>query len=234
MNEYAGGKVSKRLRRVAMTIAVTGFVTATTVYANPSNNIVLVPPTDLPVLARQGGEAMLLTETIGGRTLLYVEQNEGTRLAIFDVTDPGHIKGEGSVQLDVSGPFDFISPVGNEGELVRFRQGDESAVLDLHKAKIPSLRAVRGLTLTGPVTPLGNDGFAVSGHAPELQRSWDYQVVDSANSRELNLVFDVQQVREELTKTDTGTTFLLTEKGLYVIRRPAVETVRQILAITPN
>jgi hypothetical protein len=41
-------------------------------------------------------------------------------------------------------------------------------------------------------------------------------------------------VREEVTKADTGTTFLLTEKGLYVIRRPAVETVRQILAITPN
>ena len=234
MNEHAGAKVSKRLRRVAMTIAVSGFVTATTVYANPSDNIVVVRPIDLPTLARQSGEAMLLNETIGGRTLLYVEQNEGTRLAIFDVTDPGHIKGEGSVQLDVSGPFDFISPVGNEGELVRFRQGNENALLDLHKAKIPSLKAVQGLTLTGPVTRLGNDGFTVSGHAPELQRAWDYQVVDTANSRELNRVFDVQRVREELTKADTGTTFLLTEKGLYVIRRPAVETLRQILAITPN
>ena len=234
MNEHAGAKVSKRLRRVAMTIAVSGFVTATTVYANPSDNIVVVRPIDLPTLARQSGEAMLLNETIGGRTLLYVEQNEGTRLAIFDVTDPGHIKGEGSVQLDVSGPFDFISPVGNEGELVRFRQGNENALLDLHKEKIPSLKAVQGLTLTGAVTRLGNDGFTVSGHAPELQRAWDYQVVDTANSRELNRVFDVQHVREELTKADTGTTFLLTEKGLYVIRRPAVETLRQILAITPN
>ena len=132
MKEYAGDKVSKRLRRVAMTIAVSGIVTATAVRANPSNNIVLVPPTDLPALARQSGEAMLLNETIGGRTLLYVEQNEGTRLAIFDVSDPGHIRGEGSVQLDVSGPFDFISPVGNQAELVRFRQGDENGVMDLH------------------------------------------------------------------------------------------------------
>src|SRR5271168_1427167 len=160
MKEYAGRKVSKRLRRVAMAMAmaVSGFVMTATVHANPSNNIVVVPPTDLPVLARQSGEAMLLNETIGGRTLLYVEQNEGSRLAIFDVSDPGHIRGEGSVQLDASGPFDFISPVGSQAELVRFRQGDEDAVLDLRK-KTPSLKAVQGLRLTGEVTLLGNGGF---------------------------------------------------------------------------
>jgi len=231
MKKYAGEK--KRLRRVAMTIAVSGLVTAAAVHANPSNNIVLVPPTDLPVLARQSGEAMLLNAALDGRTLLYIEQNDGTRLAIFDVTDPGHIKGEGSVQLDASGPFDFISPVGNQGELVRFRQGDENAVLDLRK-KNPSLRAVQGLTLTGPVTRLGNDGFTVSGHAPGEQKAMDYQVVDTANSRALNQVFDVPQVREELTMAETGTTFLLTEKGLYVIRRPAIENVHQVLAISSN
>ena len=116
---------------------------------------------------------------------------------------------------------------------MRFRRSDENAVLDLRK-KTPSLKAVQGLTLTGAITRLGNDGFAISGHAPEMQKAWDYQVVDTANSRELNRVFDVRQVREELTKVDTGTTFLLTEKGLYVIRRPAVETIHQILAISPN
>jgi hypothetical protein len=233
MNEYAGGKVSKRLRQATMTIAATGLVTAAAVYANPSNNIVLVPPAALPVLARQSGEAMLLNDALDGRTLLYIEQNEGSRLAILDVTDPGHIKGAGSVQLDASGPFDFISPIGNQGELVRFRHGDEDAVLDLGK-RIPSLKALQGLTLTGSVTRLGNDGFTVSGHAPELQRAWDYQVVDTASSQELNQVFDVPQVCEKLTKADTGTTFLLTEKGLYVIRRPAIETVHQVLAISSN
>lgn len=34
---------------------------------------------------------------------------------------------------------------------------------------------------------------------------------------------DVKQVREEISKSDTGTTFLLTDGGLYLIRRPAVE-----------
>jgi hypothetical protein len=233
MKKYERDNVSKRPRRAAMTLAASLLVTATSVHANPSNNIVLVPPTDLPVLARQSGEAMLLNDALDGRTFLYIEQDEGSRLAILDVTDPGHIKGAGSVQLDASGPFDFISPVGNQGELVRFRQDDEEAVLDLRK-KTPSLKAVPGLTLTGEVTLLGNDGFTVSGHAPELQRAWDYQVVGTADLRQLTPVFDVPQVREELTKADTGTTFLLTENGLYVIRRPAIETVHQVLAISSN
>jgi len=233
MKEFAGDKISKRLRRAAMTLAASGLVTAAAVHANPSNNIVLVPPADLPVLARQSGEAMLLSDALDGRTFLYIEQDEGSRLAILDVTDPGHIKGAGSVQLDASGPFDFISPVGNQEELVRFRQSDEDAVLDLRK-KTPSLKAVQGLRLTGEVTLLGNGGFTVRGHAPKLQKAWDYQVVDTANSQETKQVFDVQQVREELTRADTGTTFLLTEKGLYVIRRPAIETVHQVLAISSN
>ena len=33
----------------------------------------------------------------------------------------------------------------------------------------------------------------------------------------------VKQVREEVLNVDTGTTFLLTEKGLFLIRRPAME-----------
>jgi hypothetical protein len=37
-------------------------------------------------------------------------------------------------------------------------------------------------------------------------------------------VFDVKEVREEVTKYDTGTTFLLTERGLYLVRRPLIET----------
>jgi hypothetical protein len=234
VNKNVSGKLSKRLRRAAMAIVASGIVTAPTVHANPSNNIVLVLPTDLPELARQSGEAMLLHETIDGRTLLYIEQNQGARLATFDVTDPVHIKGEGSVQLDASGPFDFVFPLGTHAELVRFRKGYEEAVLDLHKVNAPNLKTVQGLTLQGPITRLGNDGFTVTSQAAEVQPARDYQVVDTVNSQELNRVLDVKQVREEVTKADTGTTFMLTQNGLYVIRRPAVESIHQMTMITPN
>jgi hypothetical protein len=234
MKADARGMVAARVRRAAMAIGASGIVAASTVGANPSNNIVLVPPADLPVLTRQSGEAMLLRNTIDGRTVLYVEQNQGIQLAIFDVTDPAHIRSEGAVQLDASGPFDFAAPVGNDAELIRFRQGDEEAILDLQHEKTPRLKAVRGLTLQGPVTPLGNEGFTVRSETPGMQQVRDYQVVDTSNLQESNSVLDVKGVRAEATNASTGTSFLLTDNGLYVIRRPGVEFIHQLMQISPN
>jgi hypothetical protein len=227
MRRRADSKPSTGPRRMAIAIVAGAAVVATAGRASPSNNIVLVPPTRLPELARGSGDAMLLHETADGRTLLYVEQNLGGRLAIFDVTDPVYIKDEGSVQLDTDGPFDFVSPLGKQAELIRFRQADEDAVLDLHKEKAPRLKVVQGLTLEGPITPLGSDGFAVTGQASKTKPAVDYQVVDTANTRELRRAFNVKQVHEEVTNADTGTTFLLTESGLFLIRRPAVESEKK-------
>ena len=223
MKSHLRDPLSNRLRRAAMAIAASGIVTAPTVHANPSNIIVVVPPSDLPALARQTGEAMLLRNTMDGRAILYVEQDQGTRLAIFDVTDPGNIKGKGSVQLGSAGPFEFISPIGSNQELIQYRQGHDDAVLDFHNVNLPNLKTVPGLTEQGPITSLGNDGFIAAGQDTEVPQTRNLQVVDTASAQILNTVFDVKQVREEISKSDTGTTFLLSENGLYVVRRPAVE-----------
>src|ERR1700721_2337518 len=130
MKETLNRRSSKFVRRALVAIVATGTLAAPAAYSRISNNLVVVPPTDLPELARQGGEAMLLHETIDGRTLLYIEQNQGARRAPLDVTDPPHVKGEGFVQLDAAGPFDFLSPLGDRAELVRYRQGQGDAVLD--------------------------------------------------------------------------------------------------------
>lgn len=223
MKNYLGHPLSNRLRRAVMTIVASGIVTAPAVHANPSNNIVVVPPSDLPVLARQTGEAMLLRYTMDGRAILYVEQELGARLAIFDVTDPGQVKGKGSVQLGSAGPFEFVSPIGSKQELIQYRQGHDDAVLDFHNASLPNLKTVPGVTLQGPITRLGNDGFIVASQDTEVPPTRNLQVVDTASAQILNTVFDVKQVREAISKADTGTTFLLSENGLYVVRRPAVE-----------
>jgi hypothetical protein len=211
-------KISNRLRRAAMTMAASWFAAGTAVHANPSNNIIVVPPTALPALAQQTGEAMLLRDTIDGRSLLYVEQEQGARLAIFDVTDPVHIKGEGSVQLSAAGAFDFLFPIGSKQELIEYRQGHEDAVLDFRIAKHPNLKAV-----AGPITRLGNDVLSLASGDTKLPLAWHYQVVDTTSSHALSTEFEVAQVRERISKTDTGTTFLLANDGLYVVRRPAVE-----------
>jgi hypothetical protein len=222
-------KFSRGLRRVAIAMVASGTVAAPAAYAWGSNNIVLVPPTALPESARQGGEAMFLYATVDGRTLLYIEHDQGARLAILDVTDPDQIKAEGTVPLDASGPLDFVSILGQQAELVRFRRGQGNAVLDLHRVKLPTLRRIEGLTLQGQTMPLGGDGFIVSTPTgAEVRSARDYQLFDTTSSQELYRVFDVTQVQQEIENTVTGTTFLLTQSGLYLVRRPAVEMDRKL------
>jgi len=192
---------------------------------HPSNKIILVRPAELPELARVAGQALLLHETGDGRTLLYIEQNRGAQLAIFDVTDPAKIKQYGSVRLDARGSFDFVSSLGDYAELVRFRNGRGEAVLNLHKVKTPTLTTIQGLDSQGSMERLGDDGF-INVNQPNPQSDANdpnYQVVDVSNRLQLNPVGDVRQVREKITNDETGTTFLLTSDGLYLIRRPAAE-----------
>jgi hypothetical protein len=223
MNDMVRDHLSKRLRCATIAIVAIAATTAPAVHANSSERILVVPPTGLPELARQTGEAMLLRDTTDGRALLYVEQQQGARLAIFNVTDPVHIKGEGSVQLNTSGTFDFMSPIGGKQELIQFWQGGEGAVLDFHK-EIPNLKAIEGLTLRGSIAPLGSDGLIIAGQDMERPMARDYQVVDIASDAEYHSVFDVKHVRAEVSKADTGTTFLLADDGLYIVRRPTIES----------
>jgi hypothetical protein len=220
---------AKKIFRIAqLTLAAAAAVTLTApadAKNHPSNRIILVRPTGLPELASVPGQAMILHPTADGRTFLYVEQNHGARLAIFDVTDPARVKQESAAQLDAPGSFDFVSSFGDDAELIRYRHGQGEAVLDLHKVKLPTIKTVPGLQFQGSTERLGDDGFLISNVAsvqPEAKAP-DYQVVANANSRELNAVYDVKQVREEIANDETGTTFLLASDGLYLVRRPAVE-----------
>jgi hypothetical protein len=218
----------KRIIRIAqLTLAAAAALTLTASAdaKNRPNKIIVVRPTDLPELARMPGEAMMLHATGDGKTHLYVEQNHGAQLAIFDVTDPANVKQESAAQLDARGPFEFVSSLGDNAELIRFKNGQGEAVLDLHKAKLPTIKTVPGLTLQGATERLGDDGFIISNQASTQSdaNDPDYQVVETAGTREPNRVYDVKQVREEIANDETGTTFLLAADGLYLIRRPAVE-----------
>ena len=208
MKENVNGRRPRGACKLAI-VMLSAIAVSPIAYANPSNRTVLVPPTDLPTLARQGGEAMFLRDTWDGRKLLYVEQRQGAQLAIFDVTDPAHVKGEGSAQLNAPGPFDFVGALGGRAELVRFRQGQGDAVLDLHK--VPTLKNVQELHVQ-------TSTVLVSDASPAK----DFSVRDADGH-----IVEVMQVRQEITNADTGTTFLLAEKGLYLIRRPALETVSE-------
>jgi hypothetical protein len=99
---------------------------------------------------------------------------------------------------------------------------------------IPRLMAVPGLTLPRPISAAGNNPFTVTRPTMDAPPAQDFGPIDTVLSYELNRMFDVKQVRAQMTRTDTGTTFMLTEDGLYVMRRPAAEWIHQLMEISPN
>lgn len=151
-----------RIARLTLASAAALTMNANAAARNHSGKVVLVSPAQLPELARVTGQAMALHTTGTGRTFLYIEQNDGTRLAIFDVTDPAKIKQEAAAELDAPGSFDFVSSLGQQAELIRFRNGQGEAVLDLHKAKLPTIKIVPGLKFPGSTERLVGDGFAIT------------------------------------------------------------------------
>jgi hypothetical protein len=228
MRQNSVGKLSGAATRLTLATILAALSVLSAGYANPSNDIVLVPPTNLPTLARQNGEAMFLHDTKDGRIFLYVEQHQGTQLLIFDVTDPARVKGEGSVQLDASGPFDFVADLGKRGELVRFREGQGEAVLDLRNK--PVLTKVQGLDTRDSTILLADYASRLTGQAfaPVAQGTRDYKIFQSGESPSDDRIIEVRQVRQDVTNPDTGTTFLLAENGLYLIRRPALEAAPEV------
>jgi hypothetical protein len=176
VTESANGKFSKFLRRVAAAIVASGTAATPLAYARPSDRPIVVQPAALPELARQPGQAMFLYDSVDGRTLLYIEQSQGTRLAIFDVTNPARIKSAGAIRLDAPGPFDFVSSFGNRAEVVRFPDGQGNAVLDLNNANAPALKTAQRLTLQGTTTPLVAEAIGASSQIdPDMQSSQAYQ-----------------------------------------------------------
>jgi hypothetical protein len=221
------------IRITQLTVAVVAAFTLTgqAEAKNRANRIIVERPADLPELAQRAGQAMLLHDTEDGRTLLYIEQNGGAQMAIFDVSDPAHVKQEGLAQIDAPGSFDFVSSMGDNAELVQFRNGQGEAVLNLRKVKAPTLNSIQGLDLHGSTQRLGDDGFIIASQ-PTAQSTplqsdsddpTDYQVVDISNPLHPNTIADMKRVIEEITNDETGTTFVLTPDGLYLVRRPAVE-----------
>jgi hypothetical protein len=189
-----------------------------------SKQLVVMEAPDLPEQAQTPGNSLFLHSDSAGSTYLYIEQQRGARLLVFDVTDPARIRLVVSTPLAAEGAFDFVRPLGDHAELVYFRDSQKEAVLDLRKTKRPVLRMISTVTDLGPAETLGESVLLVTGqahqYAPAVPR--DYQVIDIAASVPTQLA-TVKDVKHRATNDETGTTFLLGSDGLTVVRRLGVE-----------
>ena len=190
-----------------------------------SGELVVMEPHNLPEQAQTPGNSFFLHSDDAGSTYLYVEQQDGKRLTVFDVTDPSRIRTVSSTQLTVVGPFDFVRPLDGNAELIHFREGKGVAVLDLRKASKPTMRTVAGLVNPGRTESLGESGYLGVNEPYDYVRAIprDFQVVDLSAPSDPSLLATVKQVKHRVVNNDTGTTFLLGSEGLTVVRRISVE-----------
>src|SRR6202789_2716511 len=143
---------------IKSTLALGLVVAATVLATSPaeaeirqkSNDLVVMEARDLPEQAQLPGNSLFLHSDNAGNTYLYVEQQQGARLSVFNVTDPARIKLVVSTPLATKGAFDFVRPLGDHAELVYFRDSHKEAVLDLRKTKRPVLRMVSTVTDLAP------------------------------------------------------------------------------------
>jgi hypothetical protein len=190
-----------------------------------SKQIVVLEPADLPETAQTAGDSLFLRTDHNGVTYLYIEQRQGARLAILDVADPAHIKPVSIIPLDAAGVFDFVRPLNDRAELIRYRQTGGIAVLDLAKAKNPSLRTLASLSDSATVESLGMTGLLATNAPNQYVASVprDFQVIDISSPHTPAVLTTVKQVEQRVENDETGTTFLLGNEGLTVIRQPGVE-----------
>jgi len=189
------------------------------------NDVIVLEPKDLAASARVAGESMTFHSLNNGQTYLYIEQQQLHRILVLDVTDPARIREVSTVALDAPGAFDFGEMIGFTGAVVRFQDGQRAGVMSFENPAQPRLSQV-GTALAGEQTePINQNGFLTSdGFAGGARlAAHDYRVVDSSHPESLQLLATVKGVQATLVKSDTGTTFLLGQEGLTVIRRPSVE-----------
>lgn len=224
---------------IKSTLALGLVVAATVLPAAPaeaeiyskSKDLVVLEPRDLPQQAQAPGNSLFLHSDNAGSTYLYIAQEEGTRLSIFDVTDPARITLVASHKLEANGTFDFVRSLGRHA-LVSFRDSQQDAVLDLRKAERPVLRMIPMKTDLGSAEKLGESGLLATSqerkYVPAVARN--YQVIDLSTSDPSHLT-TVPDVKHRVDNNYTGTTFLLGSNGLTVVRRLVVENDYKTLQI---
>jgi hypothetical protein len=215
------------MQQTIKSILLATAVTFGTIYAqastSPKTDFIVQALSTNPKFVGNTSEDLLLHDGDDGSTYLYVEQQQGSKLTIFDVTSPDHMKLVKSVPTETRGSYDFVTPLGGSAELISFRDGSGTAVLDLRNAKTPGVTLIEG-PASLPTETLGTVGYLslrqqAKPTAPAQLR--DVQLVETSQSPRLPTT--VNGVTKETSRAQTGTIFLLGEREITVIRRKDAE-----------
>ena len=225
--EQKGNTMQQKIQLVvaigALMVAASPALAATQAH---SRNIVVVLPSAAPALAQPGGEAMYLHSTGDGRTFLYLEIQGGRAMTILDVTDPSRVRAVGNLPVSAKGAYDFVQDAGDSGALIRYRDASGIALLDLTHPATPALVEEPVLEHAGGAETVGRAGLLLTSErmaAIDSHRPQTYFVMDTEDIGRPNLLATVPAVTQRVTRSDTGTIFLLNSDGVTMLRRPALE-----------
>jgi hypothetical protein len=190
-----------------------------------SKAIVVEFPSDLPELAQVPSQAMYLHHTGTGQVILYLEQNQGQRLAILDVTDPANIKAVGQVSVDATAPYDFAQDLADSAILIHYRNHSGFAVISFKDYKQPVLRAEPEYLHPASVEAYGSSAvLLVSSNKNNAQtQSPQYEILSISNPANPTPLATIKGVTQRLDRPATGTVFIMNNNGLTVVRCLAKE-----------
>jgi hypothetical protein len=187
-------------------------------------------------IAQSPSEDLLLRADDDGSTYLYVEQQQGALLAVFNVTNPEHMKLVSTASTAARGSYDFVAPI-KDGELISFRDGSGSALLDLHTPKAPRLSvsakpAANALRLTFNSLISSDSQIQNQIQIAAFVQPRNVQFV--ASGRHHHVLASVGNVTRLTERTETGTVFLLADGKVSIVRSRSAELQYEDERIFPN
>jgi hypothetical protein len=207
---------------------------AALVFSKPALTIEKLPTQS--AIAESPSQDLMLRADGDGSIYLYVEQQQGALLAVFDVTNPEHMKLVASFSTARDGAYDFVAPA-KDGELVAFRDGSGSALLDLHKPKEPRL-SVSSKLVADAMRPTHRTLISFDSQsqgqiqiAPTVQPR-DVQFV--SRGRHSRVLVSLSNVTRLVERTETGTVFLLADGKVRIVRSHGAELQYEDQQVFPN
>ena len=160
---------------------------------------------------------------------LYIEEDHGRNLAIFDVRNPARIKFRKLVSINAPAPFDFEQLIAPHTILIRYRDGSGEAILNLSDAKKPLLQLTSDKPTETYIIPVSNERAKQTGEAvQDTATPRDYQIVAPNSQAPL---ITIKSVIQQQNDVGNETTYLLGATGLTVIRN--IQGERNLAALAP-
>jgi hypothetical protein len=192
-----------------------------------SKTVIVESPSALRELVQPDGEALFLQARGDGRTFLLVEGIRGKTISILDVTNLAQIHEIARTNISATGPFDFVKSLDDRAILISYRDQMGFAVLDLKKFNRPIVTQISSDARAIPTQTIDDSGALLQASTHRAltseTKASDFQVIDTSASLRPEVVAIVPGVKQTLLKRDTGTLFLLSSRGITVIRHPAAE-----------